>query len=64
MSTASRMTGGAGNLASAPAKVLSGYLSPDMQKNSNSMASQAGASYGKQQAQANKLSGKTEGNGS
>ena len=61
MSTVSRMAGGAGNLASAPAKVMSGYLSPDIQKNPNSIPSQVGSAYGKQQAQAEKISGKTDG---
>lgn len=59
--TASRALGGAGNIASAPGQMMSGYNSPDIQKNPNSMASQAGRSWGKMAnpAQAKKLAGDT-----
>jgi conjugative transposon TraJ protein len=57
-STASRVSGGASNLASAPLSVMSGYLSPEGMKNSNSVASMAGGAYGKSQAQSDKISGK------
>ena len=59
--TASRAMGGAGNLAGAPMNVLSGYNSPEGQKNENSMASMLGGAYGRSQAQSDKLSGNTKG---
>jgi hypothetical protein len=40
---------------------MSGYQSPQSQKNPNSLASQAGTAWGKMEAQSSKLSGKTSG---
>lgn len=57
---AGRAWSGAGNIASAPGNIASGYNSPEVQKNSNSMASGLGRAYGKSQAQSERISG--EGN--
>lgn len=58
---ANRASNGASNIASAPGKIMAGYNSPEGQKNSNSMASQAGDEWGKMKVQSSKLSGETKG---
>lgn len=56
-STAGRAMSGARNLGSAPGNLMAGYMSPEGQKNSNSMASGFGRAYGMNQAQSDRLSG-------
>jgi conjugative transposon TraJ protein len=56
-STAGRAWSGARNIAGAPASLMSGYNSPEVQRNSNSMASAFGRAYGRSQSQADRLSG-------